>query len=157
MRLKIIEGFLLIGKNDPFFYGIRNTKIPVIETHITCGMNNSTENEREGTTISSPSHFEVKQKLSNLKTDSKVLKFFEENNCSICLRNYKEIIDEDNHIVVQSCGHPMCCVCADNLLKTEEKKCPRCRQLSIISAELFKLMEFNEDLEVDFGNQNVYF
>ena len=59
---------------------------------------------------------ELKQKLAEADKDCDVIKFFEGKTCSVCLGNYKEILDEDLHIVVPSCGHPLCCKCADNIL-----------------------------------------
>ena len=52
----------------------------------------------------------LKEKLKNAKKD--VVKFFEENSCPVCLSSYKEILDEDLHIVVSKCGHPFCCKCS---------------------------------------------
>ena len=47
---------------------------------------------------------------------------FEDNECCVCLSNYKEILDEDLHIVIPSCGHPLCCKCADNIVYGEKKQ-----------------------------------
>ena len=55
------------------------------------------------------------------------MKFFENNKRSVCLSNYKEILDEDLHVVVPSCGHPLCCKYADNILVSDKKECPSCR------------------------------
>ena len=62
------------------------------------------------------SQFELKEKLSVVYKNSEASKFFDENKCPVCMSNYKEILDEDHHIVVLSCGHPLCCKCADNIL-----------------------------------------
>ena len=99
------------------------------------------------------SQSELKQKLAAVVKGSEVLNFFEDKKCSVCLSNYKEILDEDLHIVVQSCGHPLCCKCADNVLQSK-KECPQCRKR--ITAESFSLMKFNADLKIDTCKQKVF-
>ena len=74
------------------------------------------------------------------------MKFFEDNTCSVCLSSYKEILDDNLHIVIPTCGHPLCCECADNILRRKKKECPRCR--GNITADSFNLMKFNADLEM---------
>ena len=82
------------------------------------------------------------------------MKFFVENKCSVCLSSYKEITDDNLHIVIPTCGHPLCCQCADNILVSEKKECPRCR--GNITANSFDLMKFNADLELDSQDQKVF-
>ena len=100
------------------------------------------------------SQTELKQKLKVVDKGSDVLKVFEGNKCSVCLSNYKEILDEDLHIVVPFCGHPLCCKCADNILDSKKKECPQCR--GKITAQSFNLMKFNADLEIDTLNQKLF-
>ena len=100
------------------------------------------------------SQSELKQQLSTLDKNSKVMKTFEGNKCSVCLSNYKEILDEDLHIVVPSCGHPLCCKCADGILDSEKIECPQCRER--ITLQSFNLMKFNAGLEIDTENQRVF-
>ena len=80
--------------------------------------------------------------------------FFEDNKCSVCLSRYKEVLDENNHIVIPACGHPLCCECADNILKSTKKECPRCR--GNITADSFNLMKFNADLEMEIQDREVF-
>ena len=100
------------------------------------------------------SQTELKQKLKFVDKGSDVLKVFVGNKCCVCLSNYKEILDEDLHIVVPFCGHPLCSKCADNILDSKKKECPQCR--GKITAQSFNLMKFNADLEIDTENQNVF-
>ena len=62
------------------------------------------------------SQCELNEKLKTVDKKSEVFKFFEDNKCSVCLSDYIEIVDEYLHIVVPSCGHPLCCSCADDIL-----------------------------------------
>ena len=82
------------------------------------------------------------------------MNFFEENQCSVCLSSYKEVLDENRHIVIPNCGHPLCCECADNILKSTKKECPRCR--GNITCQPFKLMKFNADLKMETQNQTMF-
>ena len=67
---------------------------------------------------------------------------------------FKEILDEDLHIVIPTCGHPLCCKCAEVILDSVKKECPYCR--GRITAQSFNLMKFNADLEIDRENQIVF-
>ena len=74
------------------------------------------------------------------------MKSFELNQCSVCLSNYKEILDDNHHIVISSCGYPLCCDCADKISVSENKEYPRRR--GNITAKAFKIMKFNADLQI---------
>ena len=50
------------------------------------------------------------------------MRFFNKNQWSVCLSSYKEILDEDLHNVVPYCGHPLCCICADNIFVNTKKE-----------------------------------
>ena len=98
----------------------------------------------------------MKEKLKNVEND--VMKFFEVHNCPVCLSNYKEILDEDLHIVVSTCGHPLCCKCADRIVLSSKKECPRCKVY--IGADFgekpFRLMKFDAGLKVDAEEQKLF-
>ena len=121
------------------------------EAHQSCEENNDNVRTMHASEENGISQSEVKQKLAHF---SKSMKLFEENNCSVCLCSYKEILDENLHIVVPSCGHPLCCQCADNILMSTKKECPRCR--GNITANSFNLMKFNADLEMVTQDQIVF-
>ena len=104
--------------------------------------------------VNEVSQCELKQKLIETDKDSETTKFFEDNKCSVCLSNYKEIVDECLHIVVPSCGHPLCCKCADNILVSEKKECPSCR--GNFTSESFDLLKFNEDLTVNSEDRRLF-
>ena len=124
-----------------------------LKPHSSCKMNfnkgSSPKMNEEGRVLQS----ELKPKLAAVVKGSDVLNFFEDNKCSVCLSNYKEILDEDLHIVIPSCGHPLCCKCGDNILESK-KACPQCK--ARITADSFNLMKFNADLKVDARNQRVF-
>ena len=52
---------------------------------------------------------ELKQNLAIVRKYSKVNRVFEENQCSGCLSNCKEIFENDLHIIIPYCGHLLCC------------------------------------------------
>ena len=72
----------------------------------------------------------------------------------MCLCNYKDIVDEDLHIVVPRCGHPLCCKCADDILNSGNKECPQCR--GNITTDSFELLRINKELEVVSEDQKLY-
>ena len=124
-----------------------------LEPHFSCTKNklndsSSIPSENE------VSQSELKQKLTNVEKDSKVMKFFEDNKCSVCLSSYKEIFDENYHIVVPICGHPLCCKCTDSILVSAKKECPQCRRK--FTALSFELMEFNADLTVKTDDKRLF-
>ena len=124
------------------------------EPHLSCKMN---ENEDSGIRASGEnesSQSEVQQKLSIVDKNSDFMKFFTDNKCSVCHSNYKEIFDDNFHIVIPSCGHPLCCKCADTILKSRKKECPRCR--GNIRVAVFNLMKFNADLQMETRDQTVF-
>ena len=119
--------------------------------HFSCKDEESTPQAVEENEISQSA---VKQTLVNLDKDSRNMKFFEENQCSVCFRSYVEILEEDLHIVVPFCGHPLCCHCADHILQNRKKECPLCRES--YTNQLFNRMKFNADLEMITKDQTVF-
>ena len=159
LRFDVIQGFHQLRENDLSGNGRQIMEISFVseeqpEHNLSCRMN-QTENSADQTTGENKiSQSELQQKLEIVDKDPKVKKFFEENICSVCLRSYKMILDEKFHIVIPTCGHPLCCECADKLLVGEKKECPQCRRN--FTAESFNLMKFNADLELDSQHQTVF-
>ena len=152
LRSDIREGFRRLRENDSREYmAIDVVPKKPIKTHSSCTYEDSTAHPLEGDELSQS---EVQQKLVNVDGDIRYMKFFEENKCSVCLSSYKELLNEDLHIVVPSCGHPLCCGCADNILKSTKKECPRCR--GNITVKSFNLMKFNADLQMLTQDQTVF-
>ena len=147
LRVKIIEGFRQLRDSDFDDHSERRHENLIIsslleeqpELHFSCKSkkheDSATQSSGENETFQS----EIKQKLATFQKDGRTMKFFEDNKCSVCLSSYKEVLDENLHIVVPSCGHPLCCGCADNILKSAKKECPRCR--GNITADSFNLMK----------------
>ena len=86
----------------------------------------------------------VKHTLKNLKENSPVMDFFTQNSCPVCMASYKEIIEEDHHIVIPACGHPICCKCCDELLRNDGR-CSICRDDYDIDE--FDIMVFDINLQ----------
>ena len=152
LRSRVLQAHNRLRENDVNDRSCESTEIILEpeerEPHQSCKVNNDNVQESEENGISQS---EVQQKLAHF---SKPLKFFEDNKCSVCLNTYKEILDENLHIVIPSCGHPLCCGCADNIFMSTKKECPRCR--GNITSDSFNLMKFNADLEIVTHNQRVF-
>ena len=156
LRMKIIEGFRQLRENDLNGIGTRTMEISLVpkEPHFSCKMLAIDSDTTQSSGEKDISQSEVQQKLAIVDKDSKVMTLFEDNKCSVCLSSYKEMLDDNLHIVVPSCGHPLCCACADNILKSTKKECPRCR--GNITADSFSLMKFNADLQMEAQDQTVF-
>ena len=158
IKKKVLKALRKMREND-VGDGREQTKEIVVppkkklKPHSSCKMNQIVTSYVEETRKAGISQSELKQKLSTLDKKSKFVKAFEGNICSVCLSNYKEILNEDLHVVIPSCGHPLCCKCADYILDSK-KECPQCRER--VTAQSFNLMKFNADLEIDTENQRVF-
>ena len=154
-RSQVLQAHNRLRENDLSGNSQESIEIPVVpeelEPHQSCKENNENVTTMQTSEENGISQSEVKQKLANF---SKSMKFFEDNKCPVCLRSYKEIIEDNIHIVIPSCGHPLCCECADNILIITNKECPRCR--GNITAESFNLMKFNADLDIVTQDQKVF-
>ena len=154
LRDDIVEGFRQLRQNnqDDEIEDYQDEIEIYVLTHISCSKNQKeSSTDLAGNEISQS---DLKQKLASLDKNAEALKFFEKNKCSVCLSNYKEIVDEDLHIVVPKCGHALCCKCADEILRSEKKDCPQCR--GNILTDSFELLKINSDLEVVLENQVLY-
>ena len=150
LRSKVIQGFHQLRENDWSGSSRQILELSFVlevhpEPHLSCKMNQTEDSADQVTGENEISQSELQQNLAIIDKDTKVKRFFEENICSVCLRSYKMILDEKLHIVIPSCGHPLCCVCADKLLVGEKKECPQCRRN--LTADSFNLMKFNADLD----------
>ena len=144
---QIILGFQQLRLRDVKGVTYECINIPVLPVlpHSSCNMGyiDDSMTERKENKVS---QCDLKIKLKAVDKNSEVFKFFEGNKCSVCLSNYKEIVDEYLHIVVPSCGHPLCCSCADDILARNKKECPICTRN--FTGQSFDLLKFNADLTV---------
>ena len=160
LRYNVIQGFRHLRASDLSGISRESMKITLVpkdklQPHFSCKMyQNETATARESGE-NKLSQSEIQRKLAIVDKDGKVMKFFEENKCSVCLGNYKEIVNNDLHIVIPLCGHPLCCECADNILRSQKIECPRCR--GNITADSFNLLKFNADLQMVTKDQKVFF
>ena len=95
LRDDIVEGFRQLRQNnqDDEIEDYQDEIEIYVLTHILCSKNQKeSSTDLEGNEISQS---DLKQKLASLDKNAEALKFFEKNKCSVCLSNYKEIVDED--------------------------------------------------------------
>ena len=150
---KILQGFRFLREE-----GLNTWNVDVYnrseEYHLSCEMNFNEKLNSQPFAENEVVQSEISEKLADLDENSETLKFFEDKTCSVCLNNYKEVLDEHLHIVVPTCGHPLCCKCADGVLNSQKKECPQCRAKVTIGS--FNLMKFNSKLEVKTQDQRVF-
>ena len=90
-------------------------------------------------------HFDgVINTVKTIEENSPTMNFFTQNSCPVCMASYKEVIEEDHHIVIPACGHPICCKCCDELLRNDGR-CSICRDDYDI--EEFDIMVFDINLQ----------
>ena len=159
LRSRILEGFQQLRESDFSGNSLESTEISVVpdkplEPHLSCKKNQKEHVKTERSVENEITQSKLQQTLAVLDKDSSIMKFFELNKCSVCLSKYIEILDNSFHIVIPSCGHPLCCACADNILKSTKKECPRCR--GNITADSFNVMKFNDDLQIEAQDQTVF-
>ena len=152
-RLKIIDGFHQLRENDLSRETMEIFLVPQ-EPHFSCKMNKNGDDTIQSSGENEISQSKLQQKLAIVEKENKAMTFFEDSKCSVCLGSYKEVLHENHHIVIPSCGHPLCCECADNILMSTKKECPRCR--GNITAASFNLMKFNADLQMVTQDQRVF-
>ena len=149
LRGDIVEGFNQLRQSNQ---DVIELKI-YLPTHMSCG-----KNQKDSSTVLAEneiSQFDLKQKLASLDKNAEAMKFYDNNKCSVCLSDYKEIVDEDLHIVVPRCRITLCCKCADEISGSEKKECPSCG--GNITTDSFELLKFNSDLEVVLEDWRIFF
>ena len=95
----------------------------------------------------------VKDMLKKIEENSPSTGFFTRNSCPVCMASYKEVVEEDHHIVIPACGHPICCKCCDELL-CNDGRCSICR--NDYDFEEFDIMVFDINLQQIPNNRNVF-
>ena len=159
MKTEVLEAFYQLRENhqrdgNPESVEINLVPKPKPDTHVSCKQKHNEDITNQPSAENIISQSELKQELVKVDKDSNTIKLFVENKCSVCLSNYTEILDNDFHIVIPTCGHPLCCECADKILMSRKKECPRCRVNITVGS--FNLMKFNAELEVETQDQKVF-
>ena len=101
-------------------------------THLSCGFHSEKNYKLRVTranteTVGLP-QYDLKHRIQNLDINSRAFKFFNKNTCCICLETFKEVLDDERHLVVTSCNHVICCACLDSILKQKDiPLCPMCK------------------------------
>ena len=119
-------------------------------THISCRFEsgqNSMPVTRAKTEEYGLPQYDLKYRLKTLDEKSNANKIFTKNSCPVCLKSYKDVLDEGHHLVVTDCCHVFCCDCLDNILKSTDQRCPICREDLYPIA--FEMMNFNIDLKLN--------
>ena len=122
-----------------------------LEKHISCWNLPNNVVTRKSVKENGIPQCDVQHHLERSKSD--VTDFFTKNECSVCLCNYKDILEDDRHIVIPACGHPICCSCSDRMLRLDPK-CPLCREYMDVNT--IEPMRFDLSLEPHSRNTKYY-
>ena len=89
MKSEILQGFQKLKEKESTGNGNQSVYIVVlpVDPYFSCNVNENSNNTHD-LPVDYLFQSEVKKKLKNVKENSKVLKFFQDNNCSVCLSNY---------------------------------------------------------------------
>ena len=91
---------------------------------------------------------DIKHHFKRFEGNRAVMNFFNANQCPVCKASYKEILKEDLHIIIQQCGHPVCCKCCDDICRYNEfPTCPVCREDIDMDRQEFHVMKFDVNLK----------
>ena len=94
--------------------------------------------------------YDLKDRIQNLDKESRAFKLFNENTCCICLETFKEVLDDERHLVITSCNNVLCCAWLDNMLKKKKRNetalCPLCKVE--LEPDIFDLLALYIDLTV---------
>ena len=120
-------------------------------THVSCGFHSEKNSKLRVTRAKTKEvglpQFDLKHRIQNLDKSSREFKLFNKNTCSVCLETFKEVLDDERHLVVTSCNHVLCCACLDNILKQKDiALCPLCK--SELNPFGFDLVSLDIDLTV---------
>ena len=126
-------------------------------THLSCGFHSEKNFKLRVTRANTQDvglpQFDLKHRIQNLDKESRAFKLFNKNTCSVCLESFKEVLDDERHLVVTNCCHVFCCTCLDNILKEigkdddEPAKCPMCK--CELNPQFFDLFLLHIDLTVN--------
>ena len=123
-------------------------------THVSCGFHSEKNFKLRVTRANTQDvglpQFDLKHRIQNLDKESRAFKLFNKNTCSVCLESFKEVLDDERHLVVTNCCHVFCCTCLDNILKErkdEDALCPMCK--CELDPQFFDLVLLHIDLTVN--------
>ena len=99
---------------------------------------------------------DIKHHCKRFDGNRAVMEFFNKNQCPVCRDSFKEVLEEDRHITTQPCGHPVCCKCCDDILRTNQNpSCPICRE--DMDIEKFHVMKFDTNLQPIPEDRRIYY
>ena len=129
------------------------------ENHISCcnKIDTSGAVTRQNAKNNGIPNYDMKHHFKQFGAEKSVMDFFTENKCSDCRASYNEILEEDQHIVIPQCGHPICCKCCDETLRIKPN-CPLGREdMDIWKKGEFVVMKFDTNLQLLPQERRIYY
>ena len=126
-----------------------------VQPHVSCKSRESPKNEgmltRKRRRESGVRQEDLKCRFPQMSGEE--VEFFNSHSCCVCMETYREVVEGDHHIVAPSCGHPLCCKCADGIL-ARKPECPICKVK--VDQDSFEMVKFGGDLRPDLKKQKLY-
>ena len=126
-----------------------------LQNHICCRSETGKSGvvTREHARLNGIPNCDMKHHFKRFDETSHSMDYFNRNECPVCMKSYKEILEDDRHIVIPLCGHPICCKCSDEILRTK-RKCPCCREF--IGTYEFDVMKFDIYIQLVPQERRIY-
>ena len=150
------QRFLQVNREIVNMIVERNLRSDLLQKHLSCWHRSASGAvTRQHTKKNGVPNCDLKHHFKRLDGSKAVMDFFNKNQCPVCMASYKEILQNDQHIIVQLCGHQVCCNCCDEILRTNQNpKCPMCRE-GMDENEL-NVMMFDINLQVLPEGRRIY-
>ena len=70
---------------------------------------------------------QIKNSIETRSSENQDIKFLEKKECVVCLRSWRDILVDEDHLVFLKCGHVYCRQCAVKLSSQGWRVCSLCR------------------------------
>ena len=97
---------------------------------------------------------DMKPHFKRFDKTSHSMEYFDRNKCPVCMKSYTKILEDDRHIVIPPCGHPICCKCSDEILRIKPE-CPCCREE--MDRDDFEVMKFDINIKLVPQERKIYY
>ena len=130
-----------------------------LQNHICCNgeIDKSGVVTRKDVKLNGIPNCDMKYHFKRFDKTSHSMGYFNNNKCPVCMATYKEILENDRHIVIPKCGHPICCKCCDETLRIKPN-CPLGREdMDIWKKGEFVVMKFDTNLQPLPQERRIYY
>ena len=148
------EQFLMDGRKNYYLAVEHDVSNDQLQNHMCCWKKIDKTVTRKYTRMNGVPNCDMKHHFKRFDNTSKSMEYFNNKKCPVCMASYKEILEDDQHVVIPQCGHPICCKCCDESLRNKPD-CPLCREEMDI--DKFDVMKFDINLQLVPQERRIYY